>query len=331
MKAHAIATYFILVTYISALLSIRSVAGTWLHPSLSLTAVHSSKKSRNIADNENSRRLRKTTIDKRSLEPETVVLFEDFNDSSKFVFKNNVTFFSAGKDYLGIVGLDDFGTNVKVDPILDPVSGFNNENYLVGAYLSGEGASLPIRMEWQDLDISNLSTLKFSVMVASNGNNDIDFEDYIRFRYSIDSGNFQNLLWFETSAFLNSFLMVDADFSGNGDGDAVTEVAKTFIASIGDTGSTLTLQVALKFNNFDEDFAMDEIRITGIPNPPTEAPSAPPSVQPSSSLRPSAHPSAQPSASSSPSLMPSNSPSHHSKSHSTKATKRSKSKSKSKS
>jgi len=200
------------------------------------------------------------------------VLDEAFDDASKFT--TSAGFFSdagvsSGFDFFGIsdgAGGGDFGG----DPLpvgVKPYTGTTG-NFLTGMDLDGEGAGLPITATWTGLDISGLTDLKFEGDFAEffDSPGDIDPDDYIRIVASIDGGAPVTILDFRGADFsttVNGIFRQDTDFDGTGDGTALTDALSTFMADIAGTGSTLDLSLEVSLNSGDEDFAVDNFRVTG--------------------------------------------------------------------
>ncbi|MFT4568695.1 MAG: hypothetical protein ACI9FN_003664 [Saprospiraceae bacterium] len=190
----------------------------------------------------------------------------------------STSLFSDGNgDYLGLAGgVDDFGG----DPVpagLKAYTGFIG-GFLTGMDLDGEGATLPITIDWTSLDITGLNTLLFSAEFAEffDTPGDIDASDFILLEYQIDAGGYQNLLAFEGADFTNGstsgFFREDTNFDGEGDGALLTVAALLFTKTIPGMGLTLDLRLTISLNSGDEDFAIDSFLITGSTIPDTTPP-----------------------------------------------------------
>ena len=194
---------------------------------------------------------------------------ETFDDTSGFT--TSTPLFSDGfGDYFGIsdgAGGDDFGTG-SVPSALRAYTGFSG-GFLTGMDLDGEGATLPIEIEWTNIDVSGLSDLEFSGDFAESFESpgDIDAADYIRISYRIDGGVYQDLLWFSGADFsssggpFNGVFREDTNFDGTGDGAALGNAASRFTKSIPATGATLDLRLTVSLNSRDEDFAVDNFTV----------------------------------------------------------------------
>ncbi|MCB9445919.1 MAG: ExeM/NucH family extracellular endonuclease [Ardenticatenaceae bacterium] len=193
---------------------------------------------------------------------------EPFNNSSQFT--SSTPFFSdagvsTGYDFFGIsdgAGGGDFGG----DPIpnVKAYTGFT-DNFLTGMDLDGEGATLPIVLEWTGINIVGLTDLSFSGDFAEfvDGTGNIDVADYILVEYQLDGSGYQNLLRFCGDLTFNGVFREDVDFDGVCDGTALGSTAQNFVKSIAGTGSALDLRLTLRVDAGDEDFGIDNFQITG--------------------------------------------------------------------
>lgn len=147
------------------------------------------------------------------------------------------------------------------------VTGFGGSSYFAAMDLDGEGASLPLTLTFNNIDISGFSDLAFSVDLAEDddgSNQDWDLTDFVKFEYRIDGGAFQNLLAVESipdGDNFNAVPAIDTDFDGNGDGTEITDTFATFVASIAGTGSSLDLRTTYNLNSGDEDLSIDNLKI----------------------------------------------------------------------
>jgi hypothetical protein len=194
------------------------------------------------------------------------ILTENFDDNSGFT--TSTPFFSDGAfDYFGLAIVDDYNTQ-PVPTGLKAYTGFTG-GFLAGMDLDGEGATLPIIIDFTGLDIEGFTDLMFSGEFAEffDTPGDIDAADFILLEYQIDGGGFQNLLAFEGADFSsgtnNGFFREDTDFDGEGDGDLLTDTALAFTKAIVGTGVTLDLRMTISLDSGDEDFAADTFTITG--------------------------------------------------------------------
>src|SRR5690554_70017 len=195
------------------------------------------------------------------------VLNETFDGNSNFT--TSTPFFSNGdRVYFGITGdSNDFGS----DPVptgLKPYEGFSG-NYLTGMRLNGMGASLPISIIWEDLDIQGATNLIFKGDFAEyfDAPGHIDASDFILVEYQIDGQGYEPLLSFVGADFINppnnGVFREDTNFDGVGDGTALNNQAQRFTKNITQTGNSLDLRISVSVNAYDEDFALGNIIITG--------------------------------------------------------------------
>lgn len=194
---------------------------------------------------------------------------EGFDDQTGFTV-NSVFFSDGGGDYLGLTGgaSDDFGTGTTPSE-LKAYSGFEG-GYLTGMDLDGEGATMPVILDWMGIDISGMSSPEFSGDFAEffDSPGDIDEPDYIRVQYQVDAGGYVDLLWFSAADFsstsgpYNGVLREDTDFDGIGEGTALGDAAQTFTKVITGTGSSLDLRLSVSVDSGDEDFAVDNFTVT---------------------------------------------------------------------
>lgn len=196
-------------------------------------------------------------------------LIEPFDDASQFSVSSG--FFSdGGFDFLGIsdsAGGGDFGGSPSPSG-LKAYTGLDG-SFLTGMDLDGEGASLPVTLEWSGIDISGLTNLQFSGDFAEffDAPGDIDSDDFIQLEVSIDGSPFITFLEFRLDEVepdnFNGIFREDTDFDGRGDGAALSNAAATFTKPIAGSGSVLALRLIVRLNAGDEDFAADSFLISG--------------------------------------------------------------------
>ncbi|MCB8928643.1 MAG: ExeM/NucH family extracellular endonuclease [Ardenticatenaceae bacterium] len=203
----------------------------------------------------------------------TELFSEPFDNNTGFV--TSTPFFSdeavsTGFDFFGIsdgAGGGDFGSGDPAQTNVKAYTGFNG-GFLTGMDLDGEGASLPIAVDWTGIDIAGGSNLQFGGDFAEffDSPGDIDqANDRILVQYQIDGGGYQNLIAFEgdgSNGAFNGNFSEDTNFDGEGDGTTLTDAAQTFTKAIAGTGSTLDLRLIVFVDSGDEDFAVDNFIIT---------------------------------------------------------------------
>ena len=125
-------------------------------------------------------------------------LLEPFDDASQF--STSTPFFADSfGDFFGIsdgFGGGDFGGAAAPGGVKG-YTGFTG-NFLTGMDLDGEGAALPIVVDWTGIDISGLAGIEFRGDFAEffDEPGDIDASDYLLVEYRIDGGAFLPLISF---------------------------------------------------------------------------------------------------------------------------------------
>ena len=194
-------------------------------------------------------------------------LTEPFDDASQFT--TSTPFFSDGfGDFFGIsdgFGGGDFGGFAAPNGV-KAYTGLTG-SFLTGMDLNGEGAALPILVDWTAIDISGLSSIEFRGDFAEffDVPGDIDASDYIQVEYQIDGGGFVPLISFRLDVDepddFNGVFREDLDFDGRGEGAVLGDAAQTFIKPIAGSGTSLDLRLSLLVEAGDEDFAVDNFII----------------------------------------------------------------------
>jgi hypothetical protein len=193
-----------------------------------------------------------------------IVHFEDFEGSGGYT-TSILEFTDNSNDFF----LRTNGTNISPNVNYSNVQG---SFYFAAQDIDGEGASLPVFIDLQTIDITGFSDIQFSGLFAEDDSTTLgehwDTDDYVRIYYSIDGGTYQNLMWFERGVGLTP-PMIDTDFNGIGDGAMITDTFTTHSAMIAGNGSTLDIRIEFNLNGSDEDFAMDSFLFstTAIPEP----------------------------------------------------------------
>lgn len=148
--------------------------------------------------------------------------------------------------------------------------------YFAGMDIDSEGATLPVFIDIDDINISGQTNLEFRIYLAEDEANDAvedwDEPDYVHIYYDIDnSGSFSNLIWIENDgSTYNSAPYIDTDFDGIGDGTEITDSFVQFTVSIPGTGSLLDIQIEFNLDSGDEDIAIDHLQLAvaaGVPDP----------------------------------------------------------------
>ena len=140
--------------------------------------------------------------------------------------------------------------------------------YFAAQDIDGEGASLPVELNIDDINISGKIISAFSVYLAedkaTDGSFDWDKVDYVKFQYDVDnSGTFADLFWiYGDGSTYNSQPSIDTDFDGVGDGtNMLTSEFKEITTAIDISGTTLDIKVIFNLNAGDEDIAIDNLSL----------------------------------------------------------------------
>jgi|GEM_PF-4994529 Ca2+-binding RTX toxin-like protein len=185
-----------------------------------------------------------------------------------------------GKRYITSIpefsdGADDFflrtnGSNINSNyQVYNPEGSF----YFTAQDIDAEGAASQQTLTFPGINITEITNLNFSVLLAeddaNDSNQDWDNSDFVLFEYQIDSGGYYKLLAIENDGSThNSTPFLDTNFDGIGDGTEITSTFQSFSSAIFQTGSTLDLRITFNLDSGDEDIAIDHIQITGDPNIP---------------------------------------------------------------
>ncbi len=130
-------------------------------------------------------------------------------------------------------------------------------------------------IDWTGIDISGQTNLSFSGLFASRATEVFDATDFVRVEASIDGGAYVTILRLEgeTTGPANSFLSVDADNDGIGDGTTrITDVFQSLSADIVGTGTTLDLRLTFAVDATTEEVGFDLFAINGNAAPTTQFP-----------------------------------------------------------
>lgn len=192
---------------------------------------------------------------------QTTIWSEDFeSDGSGSRYTTSITEFTdSGADYF----LRTDGTDITGESF----SNIKGSYYFAAQDIDGEGASLPVTLSFDDIDISGKSSIQFSIYLAEDddgSNQDWDGADYVHVDYDVDnSGSFTNLIWIENDGDgLNARPLIDTDFDGSGDGTEITSTFTQFTADIATTGSTIDIRITFELDSGDEDIALDNLELT---------------------------------------------------------------------
>ncbi|MEM7057628.1 MAG: hypothetical protein AAF557_08565, partial [Pseudomonadota bacterium] len=135
------------------------------------------------------------------------------------------------------------------------------------ANAAGFGGPTLATLNVTGIDISGYENLALSALFAEDDNGvlqDIDASDGLRIRAQIDGGGFQTILGFEAGGDQgNEVAQLDTNLNGVGDGAAITDTFTRYAAAIAGSGSSLDLEIEFQSSFSQEDFAIDDIRVTG--------------------------------------------------------------------
>tara|TARA_R110002033_G_scaffold132578_1_gene172387 strand:- start:154 stop:2682 length:2529 start_codon:yes stop_codon:yes gene_type:complete len=170
-----------------------------------------------------------------------------------------------GRDYF--IRTD--GTNTRAETYTNKQGSY----YFAAQDIDGEGATLPVYLLINNINISGYSNLEFRVHLAeddaADGNENWDNtsanNDYLHINHDIDnSGIFNNLLWIESNnTGLSNEPAIDTNFDGTGDGTVITNAFAQFTQNIIGTGDLLDIQIVFRLDAEEEDIAIDNIEIWG--------------------------------------------------------------------
>jgi hypothetical protein len=143
-------------------------------------------------------------------------------------------------------------------------------NYFAGMDLDGEGASVPLTQTFDTFSIAGLTDLTLSIDLAEDqdgSNEDWDDLDFVDFEYQVDGGAWQNL--FSVLPIDDPGTTFNQEPAINGmAGMEITDTFSTFSFDLtGVTGSDLAIRAIWSLDSGDEDLAIDNLVVSGIPSP----------------------------------------------------------------
>ena len=187
---------------------------------------------------------------------QTQIAIEDFEDGT-VIYTTSVPEFTDGS-------FDFFQRSIS--PSLS-VSNIQGSGIFEAMDIDGEGASLPVFLNIENIDISGYTSIEIRVYLAEEddgSNQDWDSGDYVHINADVDNGATQNLIWIENDgSTFNSAPFLDTNFDGTGDGTEITSTFVQFSANITGTGDSLDIQIEFQLDSGDEDIAIDNIEILG--------------------------------------------------------------------
>lgn len=159
----------------------------------------------------------------------------------------------------------DAGSGSAYGSFVDYSSG-SDGFYFAGMDLDGEGAGLPISITFDAFSIAGLTGLEFSADLAEDddgANQDWDLlNDSVSFDYNIDNTGWTSI-YTATGDGVTQF-----NTEPRIDGVFITNTWSNFSKALtGVTGNSMQIRVVWFLDAGDEDLAIDNIRVTGVPSP----------------------------------------------------------------
>lgn len=147
---------------------------------------------------------------------------------------------------------------------------------------NGGNGQNPQTMDFTGIDINGFINLGFSGLFGAGneslpGESVYDAADFVQVAYQIDGGGYINALCFgfeQNGDNFNEPFGLDADCDGESDGpaDRLGTTLEEFGFVIAETGSVLDLRISVAVDAGNEEFAFDNLKITGdisgVDNPP---------------------------------------------------------------
>ncbi len=202
---------------------------------------------------------------------QTDIINEDFDDST-VTYTPSVPEFSDGSgDFFGRVDSDGISVTSAYS-----VSGAT-DGYFAAMDTDGDGNPAEVDLTWSGLDITNNTSVTFSIDLAEDDDGSAqDWDDDTSFRLeaSTDGGSsWTPFFAVEAVGGTNSEPAVDTNLDGIGNGATITDTFATFTGTIPDTTGETTLSVRMVFDQLeagDEDIAVENFVVTlttGAPTP----------------------------------------------------------------
>lgn len=196
---------------------------------------------------------------------QTVIYTLDFESAGGYTTSIS-EFTDGGTDYF--IRTD--GSNITGESFTN----IQGSNWYGAQDIDGEGATLPVYLNINNVDITGYTNLQLRVYLAEDddgSNQDWDASDYVHFDYDINnSGSWSNALWIENDgSTFNSAPFIDTDFDGVGDGAEITDAFTQYSVGLTGTGTDLDIRITFQLDSGDEDIAIDHIEIVGDGSTPT--------------------------------------------------------------
>lgn len=179
-------------------------------------------------------------------------------------YSTNISEFSDGSyDFFHRTDGSDIGNHYEV---IQPQGSY----FFAAQDLDGEGGPKSDTLFIDDINISGISDISLSLLLAEDEYNDPawDDADYVHIGYDIDnSGNFRELIWIEMDENetdgTNGEPRIDTDYDGQGDGTEINSVFTSFSQAIDQTGDLLDIRIVFTLNSGSEDIAIDSLVVSG--------------------------------------------------------------------
>ncbi|MEM8995315.1 MAG: hypothetical protein AAGF23_11045, partial [Acidobacteriota bacterium] len=193
---------------------------------------------------------------------------EDFADDSGFTKTDGldaaVDFFADGGT--GYFGIGDGATGGDFDGDTPPdTSGFPFDpgNFLAAADLDAAGATLPLTLTWDPIDISSFAELEVELVISAP-NCSFDPSDFVRLHLFVD-GESQGSISYLTDGDSDDCLRLDSDGDGVGNspslGDFVSTQSQDFLG-----GGYLVLVLEVSADEADELVGLQRLTVNGLPS-----------------------------------------------------------------
>ncbi|MCF6307370.1 MAG: hypothetical protein L3J09_05390 [Flavobacteriaceae bacterium] len=203
----------------------------------------------------------------------TELVFEDFEDTT-------VTYTTSIAEFTN--GLEDYFTRTDGSNISSSVE-FTNKvgtGFFAAQDVDGGGATLPVYLTFENLDIASIGTIFFAGLFAEDddgGNQDWDSPDNLIAEFSFNA-NDPIPTWTPFFAIesqggtgtSNAPPLIDTNLDGIGDGTEITDAFAPFMAVFPNSSITnptasqmVSIRIGIRLNSGDEDIAFDNILIRG--------------------------------------------------------------------
>ncbi|WP_374958300.1 hypothetical protein [Gilvibacter sp.] len=193
-----------------------------------------------------------------------ILAVEDFEDSTVAYTTSVPEFTDGGTDFFLRTNGSDISGAYVVDNIVE-------NSYFAAQDIDGEGATLPVYLEFTDITlVTGNEQLFVDLLLAEDddaANQDWDDSDNVIVQYSFDNTTWTNILAIEGELGASSFSntpRVDTNGDGFGDGKEVTNVFDNFVGTFQNNATTnptasgtVSIRIQFQLNSGDEDIAID--------------------------------------------------------------------------